>query len=412
VSPGIYLIGEDGQLVPMRERPFDSETVLQELLGKYPNLLAGDESDEPTRRWVLVEREAGVASELGGGNRWWIDHLFVDQDGVPTLVEVKRSTDSRIRREVVGQMLDYAANALAYWPIERVQLAFERTCESQGIDPEDALAGVLAGELDEEHFWTSVRTNLQAGHMRLVFVADRIPPELERVVEFLNRNMPSIDVVALEVKQFVGGVQTTLVSRLLGQSAATRQTKSVVRDKRDWDESSFFTRLAEACEPADVEVIRDVLERSRTWFPSLSWGHGKTEGSVYPVLVFGGETYWAYGLWTNGTMQFAFHSLVRRPPFDDQRTRDEFRRRLNEVNGIELDASAIDKMPSIQVALLRDLVQRQRFYDALQWFTETVRGSTNTDPSAGAQLAAGGPARVPSLDETPVDAGAPEPNTR
>ena len=28
----------------------------------------------------------------------------------PTLVEVKRSSDTRIRREVVGQMLDYAAN--------------------------------------------------------------------------------------------------------------------------------------------------------------------------------------------------------------------------------------------------------------------------------------------------------------
>jgi hypothetical protein len=33
-----------------------------------------------------------------------------DQNAVPTLVEVKRSSDTRIRREVVGQMLDYAAN--------------------------------------------------------------------------------------------------------------------------------------------------------------------------------------------------------------------------------------------------------------------------------------------------------------
>ena len=48
--------------------------------------------------------------------RWTI--CFLDQDGIPTLVEVKRASDTRIRREVVGQMFDYAANALLHWPLE------------------------------------------------------------------------------------------------------------------------------------------------------------------------------------------------------------------------------------------------------------------------------------------------------
>jgi hypothetical protein len=38
----------------------------------------------------------------------------LDQDAIPAIVEVKRSTDTRIRREVVGQMLDYAANSVVY----------------------------------------------------------------------------------------------------------------------------------------------------------------------------------------------------------------------------------------------------------------------------------------------------------
>lgn len=77
----------------------------------------------------------GIASEEGGGTRWSVDHLFLDQDGVPTLVEVKRSTDTRIRREVVGQLLEYAANATAYWASEELQLSFEATCETRGIAP-------------------------------------------------------------------------------------------------------------------------------------------------------------------------------------------------------------------------------------------------------------------------------------
>jgi len=56
-----------------------------------------------------------------GGDCWFVDHLLIDQDGIPTLVEVKRSTDTRIRREVVGQMLDYAANAVVYWPVETIK---------------------------------------------------------------------------------------------------------------------------------------------------------------------------------------------------------------------------------------------------------------------------------------------------
>ncbi len=103
--PGIYLLREDGSLVEMSETPYDSEGLLQELLAKYPNLLAGDQMDTGSpRRWLLVSREAGVPDRPDGGDRWSLDHLFFDQDAIPTLVEVKRSTDTRIRREVIGQM--------------------------------------------------------------------------------------------------------------------------------------------------------------------------------------------------------------------------------------------------------------------------------------------------------------------
>ena len=52
---------------------------------------------------------------IGGGNRWALDHLLIDQDAIPTLVEVKRSENSEIRRAIVGQMLDYAAHARHTW---------------------------------------------------------------------------------------------------------------------------------------------------------------------------------------------------------------------------------------------------------------------------------------------------------
>ncbi|MBD1927546.1 hypothetical protein H6F74_15020 [Trichocoleus sp. FACHB-90] len=188
MSGAIYLIQDNGQLVEMNEKAYDSEALLQELLAKYPNLLAGDQIDTAApRQWLLVKREVGVPSQEGGIDRWSVDHLFLDQDGIPTLVEVKRSTDTRLRREVVGQMLDYAANGVVYWPVEKIIAQFEATCQLQGGDSEQILAEFLGADADQKQFWQQVKTNLLAGKIRLVFVADKIPTELQRVVEFLNK---------------------------------------------------------------------------------------------------------------------------------------------------------------------------------------------------------------------------------
>lgn len=115
MSGTIYLFQNEDHLVELTEHYYDSEALLQDLLARYPKLLAGDQIDEANpRRWLLVAREVGVPWEEGGPDQMSLDHLFLDQDGIPTLVEVKRSRDTRVRREVVGQMLDYAANAVIY----------------------------------------------------------------------------------------------------------------------------------------------------------------------------------------------------------------------------------------------------------------------------------------------------------
>ena len=100
-----------------------------------------------------------VPAEEGGSGRWAIDHLFLDQDGVPTLVEVKRATDPGIRREVVGQMLDYAANAVVYWPVEDIRARYEAVLP----DRRELPAEFLGEDAEPDEFWQRVKTNLQAG---------------------------------------------------------------------------------------------------------------------------------------------------------------------------------------------------------------------------------------------------------
>jgi hypothetical protein len=176
----------------------------------------------------------GVPSEEGGSDRWSADHLFLDQDAIPTIVEVKRGTDTRARREVVAQMLDYAANGVMHWPLERLRSTFEANCEARGRDPEEVLLESFGLELDLEEFWQRAVTNLQAGKVRLIFVADNIPAELRRIVEFLNEQMNPAEVLAVEMKQHVaeGREEKAFVPRLIGHTAHAQRIKATSAGQR------------------------------------------------------------------------------------------------------------------------------------------------------------------------------------
>jgi hypothetical protein len=62
----------------------------------------------------------------------------------------------------------------------------------------------------------------------MVFVADRIPRELVRIVEFMNEQMRPAEVLAIEVEQFSDGKGIrTLVPRLVGATARAQAAKSI-----------------------------------------------------------------------------------------------------------------------------------------------------------------------------------------
>lgn len=233
-ADGLFHIGADEQLVAMKATPYAAEDVLQQLLATHPDLLAGGQiTPAEPRRWALVQREQGVPDRGDSiGTRWSLDQLFVDQEGVPTLVEVERSTDTRIRREVVGQMLDYAANGIRYWPTESLQAAFTSTQQAMGQDPQAAITALTQDEtVSVVGFFEWVADNLRAGRIRMVFVADLIPDELRRIVEFLNEQMNPAEVFAVEVKQYLaeGYPGKVIVPTLYGRTAAASRKSSSPR---------------------------------------------------------------------------------------------------------------------------------------------------------------------------------------
>ena len=270
----IYTLKGDGLLEPMQEEKFLLEDALQQLIADHPELLSGQQiNPADPRRWILIKREQGIADIQGSHHRWAVDHLLIDQDAIPTLVETKRSTNSEIRRTIVGQMLDYAAHAKHTWNAHDLREDFENSSDAARRDPDTVLAELLDSddELETDKFWQQVETNLRAARLRLLFVSDEIPDELTRVVEFLNEQMPGIEVLAVEIKQFRGETGTTLVPRVIGRTADPSGRSSGPRgSSRRIKREEFLERMPS---PDVLGVATRLFEVSEKRGASLVWGN-------------------------------------------------------------------------------------------------------------------------------------------
>ncbi len=275
----IFLVDGDRKLTPMKETSYEKEQDLQALLAAYPDLIPGDQIDfENPRRWLLVARELGVPGSDEETGRWSLDHLFLDQDGIPTFVECKRSSDTRSRREVVAQMLDYAANGTSYWKMDSLRQSAAETAQKDGKSLDDEILKLIdPGESSGvDEFWKRVEHNLKSGNVRLIFVADTIPIELRRLVEFLNEQMISAEVLAVEVKQFLGEGHKAIVPRLIGMTETARDVKQQ-SSRKPTNKEEFLAK----CTPEIGNIFKQVLDLAKEREYTVYWGKAGFSVRIY-----------------------------------------------------------------------------------------------------------------------------------
>jgi hypothetical protein len=201
--PGVFLVGADNEtLMKMPQTDYLDEADLQRLIAAHPSLLGGctAEKEAEERDLLLVKREMGVPDQENGGDRWSLDHFYIDQNCVPTLVEVKRSKSGDMRRSIVGQLMDYAANAAVYWSVATIKENLQRHWGDKAQETLDAF--LESADVEEDEFWRRVEKNFEEHNIRLVFVADELPRQLKRVIEFLNEQMKDVEVLGVELRQF------------------------------------------------------------------------------------------------------------------------------------------------------------------------------------------------------------------
>lgn len=235
---------------------FHSEEELVRLVETYPNLIPADEiagegaQDGPPLRFMVLKREAGVTPGS-------IDLLLLDNQAVPTVVEAKLRANREIRRAVLGQGLEYVADLVTKSARDLWEIA--------GRDLSDFVAlWEGSDEMDKEALLQQLDENLSQGLTRLIILADELPTETRKVIEFLNGHS-NLLVFGMAGKQIpIDGEEKIIIVDLIGPSA------------RDWVRKT--TR---------GPSYADCLLRVRELVLATLRDHSPGEGGFSPAYVTG-----------------------------------------------------------------------------------------------------------------------------
>jgi hypothetical protein len=236
------------------------EVALQNLLSAHPDLIPGgqvspDASTPP--RFALLGAEVTI------DGRYSVDHVMVDSDGVPTLIETKLFENPDSRRDVIGQILEYAALGLAEWGngVLRGKAAAYWGRKNMSVD--DMLQSRFGPDFLTDEFWTLVEANLQSGSVRLIIAGDQIRPDVRRVIEMLNSEMENIDIFGLELGCYgESGEEFVLVPRIVGQTIRAVDRKGAGK-VRPWSPDELRSRYR--------SIASDAPDRAHRLDEILDW---------------------------------------------------------------------------------------------------------------------------------------------
>ena len=281
-----------GWQVPV-DAGYAGEAELQGLLARNPHLIPG-----LTAPAVAVRELRTTAGP--------VDVVIVDSAGVIPIVECKRDSNSQSRREILGQVLDYAGRL---WQMD--EQAFTSLWSSKhesGTGPADLLA------LDDTAR-AALADALANGRFRLVLALDALNDDLCRLVDFVNQHTAdSLTLFAMEFRHWRHGTTRLLVPRAYGvEAAAAKERRADSSSHPNWTEQTAFAWLQENAPDRSAD-LRAFLDATAD-YPELEllWTASQTPSLVI-ALTRGDATLFPYrlevGKGPSGRIEIVFNWTV------------------------------------------------------------------------------------------------------
>ena len=286
-----------------------------------------------------------------------IDLVGIGSSGSITIMECKLAKNRQIKREVVGQVLDYAA---ALWQIEpsKFTAAFARKA---GSDPFETLRQELIAAdppWDQEACRSEVARRLRDGDFRLLIAVDRIDDDLRRIIRFVNMRGSGdshLQLVALAFPRFEEGATQVIVPETYGDEISP---PSGTAPSRDWTEAAVLEDLA-----AQGDDVLAIVTEFRAWAESRGYRirfDGDRKGG-FLILTVGDTGSERDFVVLGGMLGVYFQRLKTVRPFDEQSNREDLVRRFGAAFRRELRLAQSETAAFFDRKLLADPAVKARF---------------------------------------------------
>ena len=231
-----------------------SEATIQALVHEHPSCLPIAEIDPMFCGPVPICMELNTPAGP-------IDNFMVTASGLPVLVECKLWRNPEGRREVVGQILDYAKE-LSRWSSSDLQREVSRRLKRGG----NLLLEMVreAGhEVDEIGFNDALTLNLRKGRFLLLIVGDGIREGVEAIVEYLHAHAGlhfTLGLVEMPIYVLAGG-EKIVVPRVMARTEQIVRTVIEVPEGMTLQVEGEAEPAAQADEVAEArrEMLIDIV---------------------------------------------------------------------------------------------------------------------------------------------------------
>ena len=180
-----------------------------------------------------------------------IDNLLITPSGLPIIVECKLWRNPEGRREVVGQILDYAKE-LSRWSSSDLQREVAKRSDLPG-SPLLTLLQSAGHEVDEIAFNDALTSNLRRGRFLLLIVGDGIREGVEAIASYLQAHLGlhfSLGLVEMPIFRLPDGshlvtprvlARTTMITRNVIAVPDGHEVEEETEEEIDQDRQSLST---------------------------------------------------------------------------------------------------------------------------------------------------------------------------
>lgn len=267
---------------------------MQKLIYENPQILPIDDIESGFAPLISIGRE--VSTPVG-----YIDNLYISPNGYLTLVETKLWRNPEAKREVVGQILDYAKE-LTTWTFSKLNESVKQSNELLQNNPKGIIELIkeydLIEEAEEQIIIDNIERNLKRGRILLLIVGDGIRESVEDMVDYLqttaqlqftlglielqvfkNPNqendlivIPNLITRTREITRAIIKIENNTSNNVIAIETDFKEDKPKTNYTRTTiNEEDFFDQLLQNTDSVSVEIAKHILLVSKEKGYYIDW---------------------------------------------------------------------------------------------------------------------------------------------